>query len=132
MNITRLFTAHRKPLLAGLLILLAAFVFTFPLHGGAYGTRVLTTMLMYTVLAVSWTMFSGATGYMSLAPAAFFGTGIYSTALLQDYLRDLAAGIKHYVAEHPEFRGTDLWVREWPYGKAWIYRRDTERLERCR
>ncbi len=86
MNVTRLFTEHRKLLLAGFLILLVAFVFTFPLHGGAYGTRVLTTMLMYTVLAVSWTMFSGATGYMSLAPAAFFGIGIYSTALLQDYL----------------------------------------------
>jgi branched-chain amino acid transport system permease protein len=31
-------------------------------------------------------LFSGATGYMSLAPAAFFGIGIYSMALLQDYL----------------------------------------------
>ena len=41
---------------------------------------------MWTVLAVSWAMFSGATGYMSLAPAAFLGMGIYSTALLQDYL----------------------------------------------
>jgi len=86
MNITRLFTAHRRPLLVGFLILLMAFVFTFPLYGGAYPTRVLTTMLMYTVLAVSWVMFSGTTGYMSLAPAAFFGIGIYSTALLQHYL----------------------------------------------
>jgi branched-chain amino acid transport system permease protein len=41
---------------------------------------------MYAILAVSWAMFSGTTGYMSLAPAAFFGTGIYVTALLQDYL----------------------------------------------
>jgi branched-chain amino acid transport system permease protein len=41
---------------------------------------------MYVVLAVSWTMFSSTTGYMSLAPAAFFGIGIYSMALLQDYL----------------------------------------------
>jgi len=31
-------------------------------------------------------MFSGATGYMSLAPAAFFGVGIYTMAFLQDYL----------------------------------------------
>jgi branched-chain amino acid transport system permease protein len=85
MNITRLFTTHRKLLLIGFLILLIAFVLTFPLYGGAR-TRVLITMLLYTVLAVSWAMFSGTTGYMSLAPAAFFGTGIYVTALLQDYL----------------------------------------------
>ena len=86
MNITQLFTTHRKSLLVGFLILLIAFVLTFPLYGGAYPTRVLTVMLMYAILAVSWAMFSGATGYMSLAPAAFFGMGIYSTALLQDYL----------------------------------------------
>jgi branched-chain amino acid transport system permease protein len=86
MNIARLFTTHRKSLLVGFLILLIAFVLTFPLYGGIYPTSVLTTMLMYAILAVSWTMFSGTTGYMSLAPAAFFGTGIYVTALLQDYL----------------------------------------------
>ncbi|UCG83363.1 MAG: branched-chain amino acid ABC transporter permease [Dehalococcoidia bacterium] len=80
-----MFTTHRKLLLVGLLILLVAFVFTFPLYGGAR-TRILTTMLMYAILAVSWAMFSGATGYMSLAPAAFLGMGVYSTALLQDYL----------------------------------------------
>jgi branched-chain amino acid transport system permease protein len=85
MNITRLCTTHRKLLLTAFLILLIAFVLTFPLYGGAR-TRVLITMLLYTVLAVSWAMFSGTTGYMSLAPAAFFGTGIYVTALLQDYL----------------------------------------------
>jgi branched-chain amino acid transport system permease protein len=38
---------------------------------------------MYVVLAVSWALFSGTTGYMSLAPAAFFGLGIYTMALLQ-------------------------------------------------
>jgi len=85
MNITRLFVTHRKLLLVGVLILLIAFVLTFPLYGGAR-TRVLITMLVYAILAVSWAMFSGTTGYMSLAPAAFFGTGIYVTALLQDYL----------------------------------------------
>jgi branched-chain amino acid transport system permease protein len=86
MNMTRLFTTHRKPLWAGFFIVLVAFVLTFPLYGGIYPTSVLTTMLVYAVLAVSWTMFSGTTGYMSLAPAAFFGTGIYVMALLQDYL----------------------------------------------
>jgi branched-chain amino acid transport system permease protein len=41
---------------------------------------------MYVVLAVSWALFSGTTGYMSLAPAAFFGLGIYTMALLQKEL----------------------------------------------
>jgi branched-chain amino acid transport system permease protein len=77
---------HRKSLWVGFFILLIAFVLTFPLYGGVYPTSVLTTMLAYAILAVSWTMFSGATGYMSLAPAAFFGTGIYVMALLQDRL----------------------------------------------
>jgi branched-chain amino acid transport system permease protein len=36
--------------------------------------------LMYAGLAVSWSMFSGATNYLSLATAAFFGLGAYVTA----------------------------------------------------
>jgi branched-chain amino acid transport system permease protein len=36
--------------------------------------------LMYAGLAVSWAMFSGATNYLSLATAAFFGIGAYVTA----------------------------------------------------
>jgi branched-chain amino acid transport system permease protein len=38
------------------------------------------TCLMYAGLAVSWAMFSGATNYLSLATAAFFGLGAYVTA----------------------------------------------------
>jgi len=37
---------------------------------------------MYVVLTVSWVVFSGPTGYISLAPAAFFGVGIYTSAVL--------------------------------------------------
>ena len=37
---------------------------------------------MYIILTVSWAMFSGSTGYMSLAAAAFFGVGVYTSALL--------------------------------------------------
>jgi branched-chain amino acid transport system permease protein len=36
--------------------------------------------LMYGGLAVSWAMFSGATNYLSLATATFFGLGAYVTA----------------------------------------------------
>jgi branched-chain amino acid transport system permease protein len=36
--------------------------------------------IMYAGLAVSWSMFCGATNYLSLATAAFFGIGAYVTA----------------------------------------------------
>ena len=38
------------------------------------------TCLMYSGLAVSWSMFSGPTRYLSLASSAFFGLGAYCTA----------------------------------------------------
>jgi branched-chain amino acid transport system permease protein len=38
------------------------------------------TCLMYAGLAVSWAMFCGSTGYLSLATSAFFGLGAYVTA----------------------------------------------------
>jgi branched-chain amino acid transport system permease protein len=37
---------------------------------------------MYIIITVSWTMFSGPTGYISLAAAAFFGVGVYTSAIL--------------------------------------------------
>jgi branched-chain amino acid transport system permease protein len=42
----------------------------------------LITILMYVILTLSWTMFSGATNYISLATAALFGVGVYTTAVL--------------------------------------------------
>ena len=85
MDITRLFTT-RKLLTVGPVLLILIFLATFPLYGSAYYIRLLTIILMYTVLAVSWVMFSGATGYMSLATAAFFGVGVMAMAILQETL----------------------------------------------
>lgn len=39
------------------------------------------TILSYVILTVSWVLFSGPTGYVSLAPAAFFGIGMYTAAI---------------------------------------------------
>ena len=86
MDITRFISTHRRFLLVGFLLLVVAFVATFPLYTQQSHVRVLTIILIYVVLAVSWAMFSGTTGYMSLAPAAFFGLGIYTMALLQKAL----------------------------------------------
>jgi len=54
---------------------------TLPLYGSLYSIILITTLLMYSNPTVSWTLFSGLTGYMSLATAAFFGVGIYASAL---------------------------------------------------
>ncbi|MET0964632.1 MAG: branched-chain amino acid ABC transporter permease [Noviherbaspirillum sp.] len=44
------------------------------------------TCMMYAALAVSWSMFSGATRYLSLATSALFGLGTYTTALAMQHL----------------------------------------------
>jgi branched-chain amino acid transport system permease protein len=82
---TRLYR-HRKLLAAGFVLLVLIFLATFPLYGNDYYVSLLAAILMYIVLAVSWVMFSGTTGYMSLATAAFFGVGIMTTAFLEKTL----------------------------------------------
>ncbi|MGD8455194.1 MAG: branched-chain amino acid ABC transporter permease [Anaerolineales bacterium] len=64
-------------LLVGLIILVM-----LPSYTGIYTPILLTTIFMYIVLTVSWVMFSGPTGKLSLATAAFFGVGIYIAATL--------------------------------------------------
>ncbi len=51
-----------------------------PLAVSGFVLSLILTCVMYAGLAVSWAMFSGATGYLSLATAAFFGIGAYVTA----------------------------------------------------
>lgn len=78
MRIARI--VYNKAFLLWLLLLVA--LSFLPFYSARYTTILLTTILMYVVLTVSWTMFSGPTGYISLAPSAFFGVGIYSSAVL--------------------------------------------------
>jgi branched-chain amino acid transport system permease protein len=47
-----------------------------------YAVISLITILMYVTLTLSWTMFSGPTNYVSLATAALFGAGVYTSAVL--------------------------------------------------
>ncbi len=51
-----------------------------------YTVILITNVLMYVVLTLSWAIFSGPTGYISLAPAAFFGVGVYASAILSSGL----------------------------------------------
>ncbi len=66
----------------GVWLLLMAALAATPLWASEYGIILFSTILMYVVLSVSWTMFSGPTKYISLASAAFFGVGIYTAAVL--------------------------------------------------
>lgn len=72
----------KKPVQFGFLFLILLLLATLPLYATRYSVVLLTTIFMYVILTVSWTMFSGPTGYVSLAPAAFFGAGVYASALL--------------------------------------------------
>jgi branched-chain amino acid transport system permease protein len=61
--------------------LVAALVLsTMPWLLSDFALSLTLTCLMYAGLAVSWAMFCGATNYLSLATAAFFGLGAYVTA----------------------------------------------------
>jgi branched-chain amino acid transport system permease protein len=69
-------------LILGISLVILIILATLPLYAQPYTIVLLTTIFMYVVLTVSWAIFSGPTGYLSLAPAAFFGVGIYVAALL--------------------------------------------------
>jgi branched-chain amino acid transport system permease protein len=80
----------KKSFLPGLLFVILILLATLPLYGSSYNVVLLTGILMYIIITVSWTIFSGSTGYISLAPAAFFGVGIYTMAILGHTLPMLA------------------------------------------
>jgi branched-chain amino acid transport system permease protein len=71
--------------LLGRIVLLALLV-GLPGYMSSYTVILLTNILMYVVLTLSWAIFSAPTGYISLAPAAFFGAGVYASALLSSNL----------------------------------------------
>jgi branched-chain amino acid transport system permease protein len=65
--------------LAGLIIL--ALLIAIPFFNSLYITVLLITIMAFVILTVAWALFSGPTGYVSLASAAFFGIGMYSAAV---------------------------------------------------
>jgi len=80
MDIVRVIS--KRSFVRGFILLLFILLATSPLYIPQYTVILLTSIFMYIVITVSWTIFSGPTGYISLAPAAFFGTGVYTSALL--------------------------------------------------
>jgi branched-chain amino acid transport system permease protein len=80
MNTTRV--ALTKVWVPGLLLIILVLLAALPLRSTEYTVVLVATILMFIILTVSWVIFSGSTGYLSLAPAAFFGVGIYTSAVL--------------------------------------------------
>jgi len=70
----------------GLVFLILILLATMPLYVQPYLVILLTTIIMYIILTLSWAIFSGPTRYISLASAAFFGVGAYVSAMLGEVL----------------------------------------------
>lgn len=72
-------------LFAGFIVIFILLVL-FPSYASSYRVIFVTNILMYVILTLSWVIFSGPTGYISLATAAFFGLGVYTSAVLSGSL----------------------------------------------
>jgi len=66
------------------LCIVVAFAFMalfIPNFTGSYTPLFIAWIMSYVVLTISWNFFSGKTGYISLATAAFYGLGMYIQAM---------------------------------------------------
>ncbi|HSW57728.1 MAG TPA: branched-chain amino acid ABC transporter permease [Dehalococcoidales bacterium] len=83
MNMTGILSKliHSKWLVAGIALIILIVLALVPAFGNLAFKIMLITILMYLIMTVAWAMFSGPTGYISLAPAAFLGIGMYTAAV---------------------------------------------------
>ncbi len=72
---------HRSAALVALAAVVAALV-VYPEFASGYGVRATLQVFMWIVLAGSWNLISGLTGYVSFGHVAFFGAGAYTGAIL--------------------------------------------------
>lgn len=68
------------------LVVAALLLVALPQWASSYGVIFTTNILMYVIVTLSWVIFSGPTGYISLATSAFFGIGVYTAAVLSEDL----------------------------------------------
>jgi branched-chain amino acid transport system permease protein len=73
-----------------ILFALTGWALAVPYYGSEFAVAMALSCLMYATLATSWSLFCGATRYMSLATSAFFGVGAYCGALVLEQLPWLA------------------------------------------
>jgi branched-chain amino acid transport system permease protein len=97
---TTTFIKKKILVLAALLVVFVALALVPTITQG-YWVTLITEILRYAILTVAWVIFSGPTGYMSLATAAFFGVGFYIAAVLNGPLPFavviIVAGIASFV-----------------------------------
>jgi len=74
----------KKPVLFAFLVLVLIFLGTLPIFFSPYTIVLLISIFMYIILGISWTSFCVPANYISLATAAFFGVGVYVSALFQE------------------------------------------------
>jgi branched-chain amino acid transport system permease protein len=72
---------RRRQIMAVSLIMLLLVLFPFA-NPSYYILHIVTIAFVYSVLASSWDLLGGYTGYVTLAHAAFFGIGAYISAIL--------------------------------------------------
>jgi branched-chain amino acid transport system permease protein len=72
--------------ISALTVIGAALLALVPLVGSSYVLSLFIVLYANIALATAWAFFSGATRYISLATAAFFGVGIYALAILHVYV----------------------------------------------
>jgi branched-chain amino acid transport system permease protein len=65
-----------------ILFALTGWALAVPHFGSEFAVSMALTCLMYVTLSSSWSLFCGTTRYLSLATAAFFGIGAYTSALV--------------------------------------------------
>jgi branched-chain amino acid transport system permease protein len=71
---------------AGGTVALLALAAAVPATSNATLVHVAVFVLMYVGMAVSWNIFSGFSGYISLGYAVFFGSGLYTVAIFSKHL----------------------------------------------
>jgi branched-chain amino acid transport system permease protein len=64
------------------LVIIFAILAIIPVITHGYWITRLSEYMRYSILTLGWVLFSGPTGYMSLATAAFYGLGFYMAAIL--------------------------------------------------
>ena len=77
---------EKKSFWVGIVVLIFILLATMPLYVKPYLVILLASVIQYIVLTLSWAIFSGPTRYISLASAAFFGIGVYSSAMMGEIL----------------------------------------------
>jgi branched-chain amino acid transport system permease protein len=65
----------------GFLLVAVVVLGLVPTMTQGYAVTLLTDIMRFAILTVGWVVFSGPTGYMSLATAAFYGVGFYIAAV---------------------------------------------------